>query len=112
MTMRLTANYEQDDSGDRLIGELIEAFEAVPELEEELIPAEIEIVAEKDDGFFTDFDIDAVAAALAYAYKAGVQAGQIKGVSLNQHDAAGDEFWQEKAHSLFRSIRANNRRYQ
>lgn len=103
MTIRATVRYNRYNPIERLISELTTAVDAEAGLEEEFALMDIDMTAEVSAA---DPDIDSVAAALAYAYKAGLKAGHIKGLTLGQHDAADNHFWHDTALSLVDRIRA------
>lgn len=97
-----------DKSTKQLVEELMSAFDAlsVPEGQDRL--PEIEMVVKKDNAE-ADLNIVRIAEALAEAYKAGLQAGHIQGLSMTQHDATKSHFWYAKAWTLVHNLCAQQK---
>jgi hypothetical protein len=78
-----------------------------PALDDEWMSLAKEPVAEvKKPPLLVRQDIDIVAKALANAYKAGLQAGHIKGLSADEHDAVDTQFWHANAVKLLNEIKS------
>jgi hypothetical protein len=103
--MRKTSKSFKYSPIERLMQEVIATIHD-PALDDEWMSLAEEPAPEDKKPVLVRPDIDIVAAELANAYKAGLQAGHIKGLAADEHDAADTEFWHAKAASLVNYIKS------